>query len=86
MDSNILFLKLEQHTILKLQIGNTYPVPETFTVLGTQLGGATNDVPNPINTVNAGAIATVPVNGTANDAADGLEANSGQWETVSHRN
>ena len=64
--------------------GNTYLASETFTVLGTQLGGLTpdNDATIVINTVNAGAIETVSVNGTANDANDGLEANSGQWETV----
>jgi hypothetical protein len=64
--------------------GSTYLASETFTILGSALGGATpaNDVTITINTVDNGAITTVGVNGVANDAADGLEANSAQWETV----
>jgi hypothetical protein len=64
--------------------GSTYLASETFTILGSAVGGATpaNDITITINTVDNGAITTVGVNGVANDAADGLEANSAQWETV----
>tara|TARA_R110000803_G_scaffold55676_3_gene112698 strand:- start:19022 stop:24175 length:5154 start_codon:yes stop_codon:yes gene_type:complete len=65
--------------------GSTYLASETFTILGTALGGATpaNDVSMVINTVDGGgAITSIGVNGVANDSNDGLEANNGQWETV----
>jgi len=64
--------------------GSNYVALETFTILGTSIGGATpdNDAVITINTVTDGAITTVSVNGLANVSTDGLEANSQQWETV----
>ena len=64
--------------------GSTYLATEQFTILGTALGGSTpaNDAVITISTINSGAIATASVDGVANDSTDGLEANSGQWETV----
>ena len=65
--------------------GSNYEPLETLTVLGTQIGGTTgpNDLVITINTIDGGgAIQTVSLNGTANVEIDGLEANSGQWETV----
>ena len=65
--------------------GTNYVPLETFTILGANIGGTTgpNDAVVTINTVDGnGGITSVSINGTANASTDGLEANSGQWETV----
>jgi hypothetical protein len=65
--------------------GSNYSALETFTILGSNLGGAdsTNDVTITINTVDQnGAILTASLGGVAFSSTDGLEANTDQWEIV----
>ena len=52
--------------------GSSYVATETFTILGTALGGATpaNDATITIDTVSAGAVSTISITGTAIDTTD----------------
>ena len=81
-----IFKIAETYYIKITNSGSQYLATETFTILGSALGGtnASNDLLITINTVDAqtGAISTVSLAGTANSEIDGLEGNAGQWETV----